>query len=69
MICSAAELDLWDDHDGILLLDEKLLPGTDFSTIYSSHDLYGKLVLHQIEETVCHIWVLQENFQDISIKN
>lgn len=38
MICSAAELDLWDDHDGILLLDEKLLPGTDFSTIYSSHD-------------------------------
>lgn len=38
MICSAAELDLWDDHDGILLLDDKLLPGTDFSTIYSSHD-------------------------------
>ena len=38
MICSAAELDLWDDHDGILLLDEKLLPGTDFSTIYSSND-------------------------------
>jgi len=38
MICSASELDLWDDHDGILLLDEKLLPGTDFSTIYSSND-------------------------------
>ena len=38
MICSAAELDLWDDHDGILLLNDKLLPGTDFSTIYSSHD-------------------------------
>ncbi len=38
MICSAAELDLWDDHDGIVLLDDKLLPGTDFSTIYSSHD-------------------------------
>ena len=38
MICSASELDLWDDHDGILLLDDKLLPGTDFSTIYSSHD-------------------------------
>ena len=38
MICSAAELDLWDDHDGILLLDDKLLPGTDFSTIYSSND-------------------------------
>ena len=38
MICSAAELDLWDDHDGILLLDDKLLPGTNFSTIYSSND-------------------------------
>ena len=38
MICSASELDLWDDHDGILLLDDKLLPGTDFSTIYSSYD-------------------------------
>ena len=37
MICSASELDLWDDHDGILLLDDKLLPGTDFSTIYSSN--------------------------------
>ncbi len=38
MICSPSELDLWDDHDGILLLDDKLLPGTDFSTIYSSND-------------------------------
>ena len=38
MICSASELDLWDDHDGILLMDDKLLPGTDFSTIYSSND-------------------------------
>ena len=38
MICSASELDLWDDHDGILLLDDKLLPGTDFSTIYSIND-------------------------------
>ena len=38
MICSASELDLWDDHDGILLLDDNLLPGTDFSTIYSSND-------------------------------
>ena len=38
MICSASELDLWNDHDGILLLDDKLLPGTDFSTIYSSND-------------------------------
>ena len=38
MICSASELDLWDDHEGILLLDEKILPGTDFSSIYPSTD-------------------------------
>ena len=43
MICSAAELDLWDDHDGILLLDQKLLPGTDFSTIYSSNDFIWEI--------------------------
>ena len=38
MICSASELDLWDDHEGILLLDDKILPGTDFSSIYPSTD-------------------------------
>ena len=43
MICSASELDLWDDHDGILLLDDKLLPGTDFSTIYSSNDFIWEI--------------------------
>ncbi len=38
MICSASELDLWDDHEGILLLDDNILPGTDFSSIYASSD-------------------------------
>ena len=38
MICSASELDLWDDHEGILILDDNILPGTDFSSIYASSD-------------------------------
>lgn len=38
MICSASELDLWDDHVGILKLDSKFTIGTDFSKTYSSVD-------------------------------
>ena len=38
MICSASELDLWDDHSGILKLSSETKLGSDFSTIYSSND-------------------------------
>ena len=33
MICSASELDLWDDHTGILKLPNSTKLGSDFSTI------------------------------------
>ena len=38
MICSATELDLWDDHTGILLLDEDSKIGSNFSDTYASKD-------------------------------
>ncbi len=38
MICSAKELGLWDEQDGILILDETLKPGTNFSSTYDSTD-------------------------------
>ena len=38
MICSAKELGLWDEHEGILLLEDTLTPGTDFSSTYDSKD-------------------------------
>ena len=39
MICSADELDLWEDNAGILLLNDNLKPGTDFSSIYPQNDI------------------------------
>lgn len=38
MIASARELDLYDEHDGILILDEDLKPGTDFAEAYELDD-------------------------------
>ena len=39
MICSADELDLWEGNAGILLLNDNLKPGTDFSSIYPQNDI------------------------------
>ena len=38
MICSATELGLWDDHTGILKLEESIAIGSDFSSTYESYD-------------------------------
>lgn len=38
MIASARELDLYDEHDGILILDEDLAPGADFAEAYELND-------------------------------
>lgn len=38
MIASARELDLYDEHDGILILDDDLLPGADFAASYELND-------------------------------
>ena len=43
MICSASELNLWDEHDGILILDESFKIGSDFSKSYNSIDSYWEV--------------------------
>ena len=39
MICSPYELDLWNDEDGILVINENFSNGTLLNTCYQSHDL------------------------------
>ncbi len=43
MICSASELNLWDEHDGILILDESFKIGSDLSKTYNSTDSYWEV--------------------------
>ena len=43
MICSASELNLWDEHDGILILDDSFKIGSDFSKSYYSTDSYWEV--------------------------
>ena len=43
MICSASELDLWDDHAGILKLEESFQIGADFSKTYNSTDSFWEV--------------------------
>lgn len=38
MLASAKELDLFDDHTGILEIDKDLSPGTDFATVFDLND-------------------------------
>jgi phenylalanyl-tRNA synthetase beta chain len=38
MLASAKELDLYDDHDGILEIDKEAAPGTSFAELYELND-------------------------------
>jgi len=38
MLASARELDLYDDHDGILEIDKEAAPGTSFAELYELND-------------------------------
>src|SRR3989344_7063310 len=38
MLASAKELDLFDDHDGILEVDQEVVPGTRFADVYELND-------------------------------
>jgi phenylalanyl-tRNA synthetase beta chain len=70
MICSATELDLWDDHTGILLLDEDSKIGSNFSDIYASTDIIWEIgVTPNRGDCMSHLGVARElsNYFDIPL--
>ena len=70
MICSATELDLWDDHTGILLLDEDSKIGTNFSDAYASSDTIWEIgVTPNRGDCMSHLGVARElsNYFDIPL--
>ena len=70
MICSATELDLWDDHTGILLLDEDSKIGSNFSDTYASTDIIWEIgVTPNRGDCMSHLGVARElsNYFDIPI--
>ena len=72
MICSAKELGLWDEHDGILTLDEKIKPGTDFSSTYCSTDTSWEIgVTPNRGDCMSHLGVARElsNYFDLKLIN
>ena len=61
MICSATELDLWDDHTGILLLDEDSKIGSNFSDTYASTDIIWEIgVTPNRGDCMSHLGVARE---------
>ena len=70
MICSATELDLWDDHTGILLLDEDSKIGSKFSDTYASTDIIWEIgVTPNRGDCMSHLGVARElsNYFDIPL--
>ena len=70
MICSARELGLWDEHEGILLLEDSLAPGTDFSSTYDSEDTSWEIgITPNRGDCMSHLGVARElsNYFDIKI--
>ncbi len=61
MICSASELDLWDDHAGILKLSENTKVGSDFAKIYSSVDTIWEIgVTPNRGDCMSHLGIARE---------
>ena len=72
MICSASELGLWDDQEGILLLDSKEKIGSDFSSIYDSNDSIWEIgVTPNRGDCMSHYGVARElsNYFDLKIND
>ena len=72
MICSAKELGLWEEHDGILTLDESIKPGTEFSSTYSSNDTSWEIgVTPNRGDCMSHLGIARElsNYFDLKLKN
>ena len=70
MICSASELDLWEDHDGILLLDDNEKIGSDFSSIYDSNDSVWEIgVTPNRGDCMSHLGIARElsNYFDLKL--
>ena len=72
MICSAKELGLWDEHEGILILDDSIKPGTNFSSTYISEDTSWEIgITPNRGDCMSHLGVARElsNYFDIKLKN
>ena len=61
MICSASELDLWEDNTGILLLNDNIKPGTDFFTICPVNDIVWEIgVTPNRGDCMSHLGIARE---------
>ena len=70
MICSAKELGLWDEHEGILILDNSIAPGTNFSSTYISNDTSWEIgITPNRGDCMSHLGVARElsNYFEIKI--
>ena len=71
MICSASELDLWDDHSGILKLSDETKLGSDFSKIYKSTDTLWEIgVTPNRGDCMSHLGIARElsNYFNLTLK-
>ena len=71
MICSASELDLWDDHAGILKLPDEIKLGSDFSKIYNSTDTLWEIgVTPNRGDCMSHLGIARElsNYFNLTLK-
>lgn len=61
MICSAKELELGDDHSGIMVLDTELVPGTPFSEYLGYNDVILEIgITPNRGDLLSHIGIARE---------